>query len=156
MKFRWATISRDHPTTGFSLRISGEGGIRRWLQHVPLLNPVQISKFLVWNRFSNARPDSSCVRAWACCWERLLLGVLERPIVQRLQRHFLESVDVLTLFILHNHSLTIDDLAMKSVARSKEATRESIRRLRSKGLPNSQSDQQTSYALNSNGSELIE
>lgn len=46
------SISRDHPTTGFSLRISGEGGIRRWLQHVPLLNPVQISKFLVWNRFS--------------------------------------------------------------------------------------------------------
>ena len=73
------------------------------------------------------------------------------------QRRFLESVDLLTLFILHNHSLTIDDLAMKSVARSKEAIRESIRRLESKGLlRNSQSDQQTSYALSSNGSELIE
>jgi len=73
------------------------------------------------------------------------------------QRRFLESVDLLTLFILHNHSRTIDDLAMESVPRSKEATQESIRRLRSEGfLRNSQSDQQTSYALSSNGSELIE
>jgi len=147
-----------YPTTGFSLRISREGDIRRWLHHVPLLNPVQISKFLVWNRFSEC-PSRLFLRQCV----GLLLGDTSPGALSKdrssndYQRRFLESVDLLTLFILHNHSLTIDDLAMKSVARSKEAIRESIRRLESKGLlRNSQSDQQTSYALSSNGSELIE
>ena len=150
--------SSVHPTTGFSLRISGEGDIRRWLHHVPLLNPVQISKFLVWNRFSEC-PSRLFLRQCV----GLLLGDTSPGALSKdrssndYQRRFLERVDLLTLFILHNHSLTMDDLAMKSVARSKEATRESIRRLKSKGLlRNSQSDQQTSYALSSNGSELIE
>ena len=150
--------SSVHPTTGFSLRISGEGDIRRWLHHVPLLNPVQISKFLVWSRFSEC-PSRLFLRQCV----GLLLGDTSPGALSKdrssndYQTRFLERVDLLTLFILHNHSLTMDDLAMKSVARSKEATRESIRRLKSKGLlRNSQSDQQTSYALSSNGSELIE
>ena len=50
------SISRDHPTTGFSLRINEEKGIRRWIRLVPLLNPVQISKFLIWSRLSECPP----------------------------------------------------------------------------------------------------
>lgn len=151
------SISKDHPTTGFSLRISGERSIHRWLQRVPLLTPVQISKFLVWNRLSECPSRlflSQCVG--------LLLGdtspksLSKDKLSNDYQKRFLESVDLLTLFILHSESLTVDHLARESVARSKKATQESIRRLRNKGLVrNSQSDQETSYALTSTGSEVI-
>jgi len=102
------SISRDHPTTGFSLRISGERGIRRWLQLVPLLNPVQISKFLVWNRFSEC-PSRLFLRQCV----GLLLGDTSPRALSKdqsfndYQRRFLESVDLLTLFILHRALSTL-------------------------------------------------
>jgi hypothetical protein len=72
------------------------------------------------------------------------------------QKRFLESVDFLTLFVLRSASLAIDDIAKESVGRSREATQESIKRLRIEGLVrNSRSYKQLSYTPSPDGFELI-
>jgi len=152
------SMSRDHPTTGFSLRTTGEKGIRQWVRLVRLLNPVHISKFLVWNRLSECPPRlflRQCVG--------LLLGdvspasLLTRQSLKDYQKRFLESVDLLTLFVLRSDSVDVDGLVRESVARSREATLESIKRLRRKRLlRSSPSDMQRSYTLSSEGVEVIE
>ena len=35
------SLTRDHREVGFSIRISSEKSMKRWLKLVPLLNPVQ-------------------------------------------------------------------------------------------------------------------
>ena len=151
------SISRDHPTTGFSLRINEEKGIRRWIRLVPLLNPVQISKFLIWSRLSECPP-----RLFLRQCAGLLLGDIS-PISlmfhqspKDYQKRFLESIDLLTLFVLHSASLPIDGITKESVGRSREATQESIKRLRIEGLVrNLCSYKQSSYTPSSDGFELI-
>jgi len=152
------SISRDHPTTGFSLRISGEKGIRRWIRLVPLLNPVQISKFLIWRRLSECPP-----RLFLRQSVGLLLGdisptsLMLRQSPKDYQKRFLESIDLLTLFVLRSASLPINDITKESVGRSREATQESIKRLRIEGLVrNLCSYKQPSYTPSSDGFELIE
>jgi hypothetical protein len=151
------SMSRDHPTTGFSLRTTGEG-IRQWVRLIPLLNPVHVSKFLVWNTLSDCPPRlflRQCVS--------LLLGdvsptaLLKRQSIEDYKKHFLESVDLLTLFVLRNDSLNGDGLVKESVARSGEAAMKSVKRLRRDGfLRISLSGKQSSYSLRSKGIEVIE
>ena len=93
----------------------------------------------------------------------LLLGdvspasLLPRQSLKDYQKRFLESVDLLTLFVLRNDSVDVDELVRESVARSREATLESIKRLkREKLLRSSPSDLQASYTFSSQGVELIE
>ena len=62
----------------------------------------------------------------------------------------------MTLFVLRSASLPIDDMAKESVGRSREATQESIKRLRIEGLVrNSRSYKQPSHTPSSDGFELI-
>jgi len=143
--------------SGFSLRITGEG-IRQWVRFVRLLNPVEVSKFLVWNTLSECPPRlflRQCVS--------LLLGdvvpadFLTRQSDEDHKKRFLGSVDLLTLFVLRNDSLNADGLVTESVARSREAAVRSVKRLRRDGfLRNSLCGKPSSYSLSSKGVELIE
>ena len=84
------------------------------------------------------------------------ISLMLRPSPKDYQKRFLESIDLLRLFVLRSASLPIDDMAKESVGRSREATQESIKRLRIEGLVrNSRSYKQPSYTPSSDGFELI-
>lgn len=42
------SFGKEHPTVGYSLRISSEPSLNKWVEHVPLLNPVHVARFLLW------------------------------------------------------------------------------------------------------------
>lgn len=63
------SITRDHPRFGFSMRVFEENSMNRWLHFVPLLNPVQIAKYLVWKTYSECPPRLHLVQ-----YLQLLLG----------------------------------------------------------------------------------
>ncbi len=151
------SMSRDHLSTGFSLRISKEDSMRCWFEHIPLLNPIQISKFLIWQRYSECPPRlflSQCVS--------LLLGESrpatfpKEPSPKILRTRFLQSVDLLTLFLISKQIFGLWDLARASTARSIEATLASVGRLRRDGLVTRETFQeQTRYLLKPRGVELL-
>ncbi len=151
------SMSRDHPLTGFSLRISQEESMRCWLKHIPLLNPIQISKFLIWQRYSECPPRlflSQCVS--------LLIGEShpatfpKEPSAEILRTRFLQSVDLLTLFLISKQAFGLWDLARASAARSIGAILASVNRLRKDGLVNREMFRgQTRYLLKPRGVELV-
>jgi hypothetical protein len=128
--------SRDHPKVGFSLRISAEGDMREWIRHVPLLNPVQITKFLVWDRFSECPP-----RLFFSQYVGLLSGRIElRRFSRRLPTEavrsdlFQDSVDLVTRFVLAGRSLALAEIAKETVARTVRGAGSSIGRLVKEGF----------------------
>ena len=50
------SFGREHPSVGHSLRIFSEESILRWIECVPLLNPVHAARFLLWHSGTGCPP----------------------------------------------------------------------------------------------------
>jgi len=107
------SLSKDHKDVGFSLRISAEDSMEKWLKHVRLLNPVQISKFLVWKRFSECPPGLFFSHYVDLLSGRRELGNFSNGFLREKQRThlYIDSVDLVTQFVLDKQDLTFSEIA---------------------------------------------
>lgn len=151
------SITRDHPTFGFSMRIFEENSMNRWLQFVPLLNPIQIAKFLVWKGYSECPP-----RLYLAQYVQLLLGEVtpqsfarSRLTIPAQVRYLLDTVDLLTCYVLHRGPLTFAELARETVARSLGEARESVLRLVRARLAKLELGDQSYIALTEAGLDFL-
>lgn len=123
--------SRDHPHVGFSTRIYGEDRILGWLKDVPLLNPIQIAKFLVWKEYGECPPGLFLSQYCSILIGESPLRSVTRDAMRNTGRQelFRESVDQLVRFALAKQPLTLSEVTEETVARSLQAAHQSLRRL---------------------------
>lgn len=152
------SLTRDHREVGFSLRISAEVSMTRWLMHIPLPNPVQISKFLVWKRFSECSPGLFFSQHVDLLSGRRSVREFRSrfPNEEQRIRLFLDSVDLVTRFVLDKRVLTLSEIAEETVARTARGAANSVRRLVRRGLARITSEYGKTFArLTSAGQESV-
>jgi LAGLIDADG DNA endonuclease family protein len=152
------SLSKDHKDVGFSLRISAEDSMEKWLKHVRLLNPVQISKFLVWKRFSECPPGLFFSHYVDLLSGRRELGSFSNGFLREKQRThlYMDSVDLVTQFVLAKQDLTFSEIAEATVARTVNAAANSVGRLVRRGFVKTRwQDRKTVAMLTSEGQESV-
>ncbi len=125
------SVSKDHPEVGFSLRISRNESMRRWLDYIPLLNPVQIAKFLTWQKYSECPAGLFLSEYLDLLFGDISLRKFSIGSQRKMDRiHlFQESVDLITRFALSKGPVSMFDLARQTVARTAYEAKKSVNRL---------------------------
>jgi len=130
------SVSKDHPDVGFSLRISRDESMRRWMDHIPLLNPVQIAKFLTWQKYSECPAGLFLSQYLELAFGDISLRKFSMNSQRKLDRVplFQESVDLVTRFALSEGPVSMVDLARRTVARTIYDAKKSVDRLNHLGF----------------------
>lgn len=104
-------FGREHPDVGFSLRIHSEPSLIKWLQHVPLLNPAHLARFVLWRSGLGCPPGLHFSQHMD-----LALGVREVSefsadhVRNKSQRKYLdETVDLVSLVCLGKSPMVFND-----------------------------------------------
>jgi hypothetical protein len=124
-------FGREHPDVGFSLRIYPEPSLIKWLQHVPLLNPVHLARFVLWRSGLRYLPGFHFSQ-----YMDLVLGVREISqfsadyVRNKSQRQYLdETADPVSLVCLGKSSMAFNDWWHLANLRGVEEGELTVRRL---------------------------
>lgn len=115
-------FGKEHPTVGYSLRISSEPSLLKWVEHVPLLNPVHVARFLLW-RSGCTFPAGLHLAQYM----DLALGVKEVSQLSanyetdQIRRRFLnETLQLVCIACIRSRSITSDELRVSANLRNVE------------------------------------
>jgi len=105
--------------------------MRRWMDYIPLLNPVQIAKFLTWQKYSECPAGlflSQYIDLVSGDISFRKFSINSRRKMDRVPL-FQESVDLVTRFALGNGPVSMVELARRTVARTVYEAKKSVDRL---------------------------
>jgi hypothetical protein len=104
------SFGREHSGTGYSVRILSEQSIMKWVEHVPLLNPVHAARFFLWRSGTGCPPGLHLSQ-----YMDLALGAkdgsdLAQNVGEQGQRRYLEeSVFLISLACIGHRRIGFDD-----------------------------------------------